>query len=264
MRAATWAANRDISAARHGWERAEVIADALPPDAPDRAAMRIAPAPCCAASPGDCTRTSRDRFDELRGCAAPAGDKRSLAIGMAGLVIERAFQGRIREASQLASEAWSLVESLGDPDLTVGLSFPVIYAKAHGGEWTDALQWSQRAIDLADGDASKGNFIFGSPLALALTTRAIAKIAEAGQAGRMTCARPGDRAQRRPIHLRHRCRLCVLPGYSIRRTGCRRPWPCTRSRTRWRSPKDPVMTWHWPSTGRSSAGAGAPQHESGM
>ena len=37
------------------------------------------------------------------------------------------------------------------------------------------LRWSQRVIDLADGDPSKGNFIFGSPLALAFTTRAIAR-----------------------------------------------------------------------------------------
>jgi hypothetical protein len=31
MRAATWATNRDIAAARLGWERAQKIADALPP-----------------------------------------------------------------------------------------------------------------------------------------------------------------------------------------------------------------------------------------
>ena len=37
------------------------------------------------------------------------------------------------------------------------------------------LRWSQRVIDLADGDPSKGNFIFGSPLALAFTTRAMAR-----------------------------------------------------------------------------------------
>jgi hypothetical protein len=59
--------------------------------------------------------------------------------------------------------------------LTVGLSFPVIYAKGHSGEWSDMLRWSQRTIDLADGDPSKGNFIFGSPLALAFTTRALAR-----------------------------------------------------------------------------------------
>ena len=55
-------------------------------------------------------------------CAA-AGDKASLAIASAGLLVDYAFQGRTREASQLASEAMALIESLGDPTLTVGLSF---------------------------------------------------------------------------------------------------------------------------------------------
>jgi hypothetical protein len=50
-------------------------------------------------------------------CTA-AGDKASLAIAMAGLVIDRAHQARIREASQLASEAWALIEPLGDPTCT--------------------------------------------------------------------------------------------------------------------------------------------------
>ena len=37
------------------------------------------------------------------------------------------------------------------------------------------LRWSQAVIDLADGDPSKGNFIFGSPLALAFATRGMAR-----------------------------------------------------------------------------------------
>ena len=41
----------------------------------------------------------------------------------------------------------------------------------------DVLRWSQRVIDLADGDPAKGNFIIGSPLAVALATRAIARYA---------------------------------------------------------------------------------------
>jgi hypothetical protein len=107
-------------------------------------------------------------------CTA-AGDKASLAIAMAGMVMDHAYQGRIREASRLASEAMALIVSLGDPTLTVGLSFPAIYAKIECGDWPDVLRWSQRVIDLADGDPSKGNFIFGSPLALALTSRALAR-----------------------------------------------------------------------------------------
>ena len=58
----------------------------------------------------------------------------------------------------------------------MGLSFALIYAKAESGEWSDVLRWSQRVIDLADGDPSKGNFIFGSPLALAFATRAMARL----------------------------------------------------------------------------------------
>jgi hypothetical protein len=43
MRAATWATNRDIAAARLSWEHGEKIADALPAEDPHRAAMRITP-----------------------------------------------------------------------------------------------------------------------------------------------------------------------------------------------------------------------------
>jgi hypothetical protein len=94
---------------------------------------------------------------------------------MAGLVVDHAYQGRIREASQLAPEAWALAESIGDPTLTVGLSVPPIYAKWESAEFCDVLLWSQRVIDLADGDPSKGDMMFGSPLAVAFTTRGLAR-----------------------------------------------------------------------------------------
>jgi class 3 adenylate cyclase len=176
MRAATWATNRDIGAARLSWERATRIADTLPAEDSSRAAMRIAPRTMlCGIAFRVHMDVAGDRFDELRELCAAADDKASLAIAMAGLVIDHAYQARMREASQLASEAWALIESVGDPTLTVGLSFPVIYAKLQCAEWPDVLQWSQRVIDLADGDPSKGNFIFGSPLAVALTSRAIAR-----------------------------------------------------------------------------------------
>jgi class 3 adenylate cyclase len=176
MRAATWATNRDVAAARLSWERARTIADALPADDPHRAAMRIAPRTMlCGTAWRVDVNVAGARFDELRQLCTAAGDKASLAIGMAGLVMDHVDQDRVREASQLASEAWALIESLGDPTLTVGLSFAAIWAKAESGEWCDALQWSQRVIDLADGDPSKGNFIFGSPLALAYAARAVTR-----------------------------------------------------------------------------------------
>jgi class 3 adenylate cyclase len=176
MRAATWATNRDIGAAWLSWERATKIADALPADNPDRAAMRIAPRTMlCGIAFRVHVNVAGDRFEELRQLCTAAGDKASLAIGMAGLVLDHGFHDRMREASQLASEAMALIESLGDPTLTVGLSFAAIYAKMESAEASDELQWSQRVIDLADGDPSKGNLLFGSPLALAFTTRAQAR-----------------------------------------------------------------------------------------
>lgn len=176
MRAATWATNRDISAARLSWECAQKIADALPADDPSRTAMRIAPRTMlCGTGWRVHAVVAADRFDELRRLCSAAGDKASLGIATAGIVVGHAHKDRVREASQLASEAWALAESVADATLTVGLSFPVIYGKIESAEWCDVLRWSQAVIDLADGDPSKGNFLVGCPLALAFVTRGMAR-----------------------------------------------------------------------------------------
>jgi class 3 adenylate cyclase len=176
MRAATWARDRDIPAARLSWERAEKIADTLPTEDPDRAAMRIAPRTMlCATAFRVHEHAAGDRFDELRQLCAAAGDKASLAIAIAGVVMDHALQARTSEASQLASEAMALIESIDDATLTVGLSRSSIYAKLENAEFCEALRLSQRVIDLADGDPSKGNFMIGSPLALAFTQRALTR-----------------------------------------------------------------------------------------
>ena len=187
------------------------------------------------------------RFDELRQLCAAAGDKASLAIAMAGLVMDHAYQGRMREASQLASEAMALIESLGDPTLTVGLSFPAIYAKIESGEWSDVLRWSQRVIDLADGDPSKGNFIFGSPLALAFTSRAMARYC-LGRPGWRDDLRHGLAMARSadPLTYAAVVALAYWPGS---RMACWLPMiaRCVRSRMRWGLPNDPATIWRWPS-----------------
>ncbi|MEV0670771.1 adenylate/guanylate cyclase domain-containing protein [Mycobacterium sp. NPDC050441] len=175
MRAAAWATSREFNAARWNWERARVIADALPHADPNNPAMRIAPRTMlCATAYRVRAQGASVHFEELRQLCNDAGDKRSLAIAMAGLVMDHAYQGRIRQATSLASEAMAFIESIADDTLEVGLSFPTIYAKIEGGEYSDVLRWSQRTVDLAGGDPFKGNFIFGSPLALALTSRATA------------------------------------------------------------------------------------------
>jgi class 3 adenylate cyclase len=176
LRAGAWATSRNMAAARTSWERARAIADTLPTDDPNQVAMRIAPRTMlCGTAYRVHPNDAGARFDELRQLCAVTGDKAPLAVAMAGLVMDHAYRGRMRQASKLASEAMALIESLGDPTLIVGLSFPALYAKIECGEWPDVLRWSQRVIDLADGDPFKGNFIFGSPLALALGSRGTAR-----------------------------------------------------------------------------------------
>src|SRR5262249_37162147 len=67
MRAATWATNRDVNAARLSWERAQRIADALPAEDPNRPAMRIAPRTMlCGIAYRVHENVAGDPFDELR------------------------------------------------------------------------------------------------------------------------------------------------------------------------------------------------------
>ena len=151
------------------------------------------------------------RFDELRELCTAAGDKASLVIAMAGLVMDHAYQDRVLEASQLASEAMALIESVDDPTLTVGLSAAAINAKIESAEYSDVLQWSQRVIDSVDGDPSKGNFIIGCPLALALDDAGYCPLLPGrSRMARRPAARPGHGPHRRPPVLRRGRRLRLL------------------------------------------------------
>ena len=177
MRAGGWSAFRDIRAARTNWQRARQAADRLPADTPFRAAMQIAPRNLLC---GTLWRTGGSiadtGFDELRELCTAAEDKVSLAIGMTGFIMALTFHNRFREAAQVASEQSELLESIGDPTLTVALLFAAIYAKCQAGEMIEALRLSDRLIDLADGDPTKGNLIFGSPLSTAIAMRGHVKM----------------------------------------------------------------------------------------
>ena len=118
---------------------------------------------------------SAARFAELQGLCEEAGDKASLAIGMFGLLADTLDQGRVGDASQLASQHLNLLESVGDAALAVGLSFVGILVKALSAEMVDVLRWSQLTIDLAEGDPAKGNLVVDSPLALAVGARGAAR-----------------------------------------------------------------------------------------
>ena len=106
--------------------------------------MRIAPRTLLTASAWRLGGSGADTgFDELRELCTAAGDKRSLAIGMAGLVMEQYLNARCREASRLASEHTALLESIGDSNLTVGLSFAALAAKLQTSELTEVMRLAQ-------------------------------------------------------------------------------------------------------------------------
>jgi hypothetical protein len=178
MRAGNWSTHRDITGARMSWGRARQVADRLPADDVGRSAMRIAARTFLCATIWR-VRASMDEtgFDELRELAVTAGDKRSLAIGMTGVVQLMQFYGEYSEASRLASQHVELLDSIGDPELTVGLLAVPMIVKWSVGEVIETMDLSQRAIDASEGDPTMGNLIIGSPLAFALAMRASARCA---------------------------------------------------------------------------------------
>ena len=177
MSAATGFGPRDIRAARSSWEQAARIADQLPSDHPDSLTMRISPRALLCGSAfqvGGVPETTG--FEELRVLTAAAGDKRSLAMGMAGHISTLAFNSRHREAADMASEFASLIESIGDENVTVGLMYGAAQAKWEAGEAIESLRMAQRIIELAQDNPTMGDFFIGSPLAWATTLRGAAKM----------------------------------------------------------------------------------------
>jgi adenylate cyclase len=176
MRAGTWVIFRDMAAAQTSWRRARQVADRLPDNDNDRMSMRIAPRSLLSASAFRTAGSGAETgFDELRDLCIAVGDQRSLAIGMAGLVIAHTMRANRRESSRLADELVRLLESIGDPTLTVALLGMALIAKHETAEMAELLALAQRLIDLADGDAAKGNLITDSPLSIATALRGIAR-----------------------------------------------------------------------------------------
>jgi adenylate cyclase len=177
MRAATWATNRDIAAARQSWERATRIADALPADDPNRATMRIAPRTmlCAHVWRVGGSGVADTGFDELRELCGAANDQMSLVMAMSGVLVSMTLNCRLHELCSLAKEYVGLLESTGDTTLTVGLLNTATQGMFAAGHVTETLSLVQRVIELADNDATKGNFFFESPLAWAITLRGLAR-----------------------------------------------------------------------------------------
>jgi adenylate cyclase len=175
MRAGGWLIYRDIAAARTSWSRACEVADGLPADDPDRLPMRIAPRTLlCGSTFRVGAGVTNTGFDELRDLCELSGDKVSLAVGMCGLLMVQMFTGRYDDLPRLTTEYVELVESIGDPELTVGLLFAACTGKfelCH--EASEGLRLAERMVELADGDPTMGNMLLGSPLAFGLCVRGV-------------------------------------------------------------------------------------------
>ena len=183
MRAGTWSTNRDIAAAHVSWERAVRLADAMPEDDPNRLTMRLAPRTLiCLHGYRIHTTIAGTRFEELQELCRTAGDKVSLALGMAGLAGDYAVRGHIQESVEVAFELTALLESIGEPTLTVGLAISPMAMGLITGDMAELLRLSQMVIDLSAGDPAGGNFLVGAPLAYAYGSRSIARWAH-GQEG---------------------------------------------------------------------------------
>jgi adenylate cyclase len=177
MRAGTWSIPRDRAAARISWQRARNVADRLPAADPDRAAKRIASRTLLCGSVWMAGGSVADTgFDELRELCVANDDQRSLAMGMAGQILALAGHERLREAARQASGLVVLLDSIGDPGLSVGLLSAASYAKSEVGEMTEALRLAQRAIDLADGVPRGSNVLAGSPVERATRMRGLARL----------------------------------------------------------------------------------------
>jgi adenylate cyclase len=176
LRAGTWLANRDFTAARSSWRRAVKIADGLPDNDPDRASMRIAPRALLCGSAHRLGVGTETGFDELRELCTASGDLRSLAIGLNGVAAVRLFEANRIEASRLADELIALLETIGDPALTAALSLSASTIKFETAETAETLRLSQRIIDIAGEFPAENRLFIESPLSIALALRCAARI----------------------------------------------------------------------------------------
>nr|WP_255361812.1 adenylate/guanylate cyclase domain-containing protein [Mycobacterium sp. 1274761.0] len=176
MRAATWFTFRNFAAAQSSWLRARQVADQLPDDDRDKLSMRIsARAHLCAQEYRSRSGHADNAFAELKELCEAAGDKRSLAIGLAGLSLARNMDLGPRPASGLVAELIEILDEIDDPQLTVSLSVAPLTASIQAGKIAIAMQLAQRVIDMTGGQPCLGELITISPVASAFSVRGIAR-----------------------------------------------------------------------------------------
>ncbi|MFI5507502.1 adenylate/guanylate cyclase domain-containing protein [Mycobacterium sp. NPDC051804] len=154
MRAAEWLASRDLRSACSRWESAQRIADQMPDDHDDVAAMRIATRMMLISKSVFVGHDidADEQFNEFREMTTLTGDMMSLAIGMAGRVISlTANDIRVPEAAQLAEELAVLADRIDCNAETLGvILFAVTFARFANCDFAAALNMAERITALLE------------------------------------------------------------------------------------------------------------------
>src|SRR5262249_52133589 len=99
-----------------------------------------------------------------------AADPVSTAFGLSGLLVVLVLRDRFADAASAASVLESLVDSIGDPKLTV-LVVGASNAKWQGGEPREGLRMAQMGVDQVVDDATAPYFGIGGLLAITHSLR---------------------------------------------------------------------------------------------
>ena len=157
MRTGDWLAARDIDAARASWRRARDLADGLAPDIEGRAAMRIAARlPLTGSAWRVGAAVSETGYEELRALAIESDDRTALAVAMLGQAAQLGLHEHLGASLALGQELLEPADSIDDIDVTSGSLAIVMYATYQTGQMDTLLALSQRLIDIADGDPTRG------------------------------------------------------------------------------------------------------------
>jgi adenylate cyclase len=89
--------------------------------------------------------------------------------------LDQFFNSRLTDASQTGTELVRLLESIGDPTLTLAPLSAALGVKQQTGEMSEVLRLAERGIELAGGDSTKGKMMTGSPLTLIVAMRGTAR-----------------------------------------------------------------------------------------
>jgi class 3 adenylate cyclase/tetratricopeptide (TPR) repeat protein len=157
-RAAAWAGTAHPAQALDHWERVRELADGLP-ESPETTSLGLTARLMKLTfgwrlgMPAD---EAESTFREAEALAARAGDVRLRAILLNGYgAVKGVGEGDVATMLRLQRQSMALVEEAGDRSLTVALA-PGAWAAYCAGELQEAQAMVDRAIEVADGDATLG------------------------------------------------------------------------------------------------------------